>query len=268
MKKSLLWILLSIVVNNLSAQSYTAIYKYMYQPDSTKSDNKKDVKTVLNINKFGSHFATEANLRRDSIFNEVRSKKVSAYDMMDEMRMLNKISRFSFIVAKNYQSGETTMHESIVSTRFKYVETTPLDWQLKEESKLIMGYSCQKAEIAFGGRNYIAWYTTEIPFSDGPHLFHGLPGLIVSLEDTRDHHHFQMLSFTKNTTISTESEIPYQNENYRLTSKDRFLLAKRSYISNPDAFMEAAGFVVMSKDAPKANPWRDTSRNPIILNEY
>ena len=56
----------------------------------------------------------------------------------------------------------------------------------------------------------MAWFTSEIPISEGPWKFHGLPGLIVKLHDTKRHYEFELVSFKKNAeridiqAISTE----------------------------------------------------------------
>ncbi|RXM57797.1 GLPGLI family protein [Chryseobacterium sp. CH1] len=41
---------------------------------------------------------------------------------------------------------------------------------------MIGKYKSQKAETNYGGRNWIAWFTTELPFADGPLYFNGLFG--------------------------------------------------------------------------------------------
>lgn len=72
-----------------------------------------------------------------------------------------------------------------------------LDWVLREEFKNISGYYCQKATVLFRGRNYDAWFTTEIPLPYGPWKLGGLPGLILEVYDDR-----KEISFTaENITI-------------------------------------------------------------------
>ena len=58
------------------------------------------------------------------------------------------------------------------------------DWQLYDTTREIGSFLCKRATIDFGGRAYEVWYTLDIPTNIGPYKFHGLPGAIVSLEDS------------------------------------------------------------------------------------
>lgn len=55
-------------------------------------------------------------------------------------------------------------------------------WQLTNDFKEILGYQCQKAKMNYRGRDYTAYFTTEIPFKNGPWKFSGLPGLILEVK--------------------------------------------------------------------------------------
>lgn len=48
----------------------------------------------------------------------------------------------------------------------------------------------KKAATNYGGRFWTAWFTTALPFQDGPYIFKNLPGLIVELEDRTKSHHY------------------------------------------------------------------------------
>jgi GLPGLI family protein len=64
--------------------------------------------------------------------------------------------------------------------------TEPLNilrWVIEDDFKDIGNFSCQKASTWFRGRNYIAWFTHEIPVTFGPWKLNGLPGLIVYAYD-------------------------------------------------------------------------------------
>ena len=77
------------------------------------------------------------------------------------------------------------------------------DWELTGETKNIGNYTCYKAvfekeeesieikmidgevkeEKGIKKRTIIAWYTTDIPISNGPKNYGGLPGLILEVND-------------------------------------------------------------------------------------
>jgi len=57
-----------------------------------------------------------------------------------------------------------------------------IDWKLEDGKKEILGYQCQKATTEFGGRQYEAYFTTEISIPNGPWRFQGLPGLILEVK--------------------------------------------------------------------------------------
>jgi GLPGLI family protein len=55
-------------------------------------------------------------------------------------------------------------------------------WQLIDETETVIGYACKKAVTKHYGNEIIAWFTDEIPISDGPFVYCGLPGLILKVE--------------------------------------------------------------------------------------
>lgn len=56
-------------------------------------------------------------------------------------------------------------------------------WNITDETKEIGSFQSTKATTTFRGRNYTAWFTTEVSVSSGPWKFHGLPGLILEIYD-------------------------------------------------------------------------------------
>ncbi|MBN2610094.1 MAG: GLPGLI family protein [Bacteroidales bacterium] len=71
------------------------------------------------------------------------------------------------------------------TTYKKYIVSEPItiEWKLVNETKQIDKYLCNKAITKFRGREYIVWYSKDIPVSIGPWKFHRLPGLIVEVID-------------------------------------------------------------------------------------
>lgn len=98
-----------------------------------------------------------------------------------------------------YKDLKTGDVESVSSVgKNQYITTIPKsfsDWKLEDESKEFGNYTVHKATTRYSGRDYVAWFTLEIPIPDGPYVFSGLPGLIVELYDTQNHFHFKLGSF-------------------------------------------------------------------------
>lgn len=64
-------------------------------------------------------------------------------------------------------------------------------WQLQQDTLTICGQLCQKATCTFRGRNFEAWFAPDIPISQGPWAFGGLPGLILKVQDTEQLYTFE-----------------------------------------------------------------------------
>lgn len=59
-------------------------------------------------------------------------------------------------------------------------DTLPsLQWKLVNEYKQISRFKAQKATCLYGGRVIDAWFTPQIPVSNGPYRLYGLPGMIL-----------------------------------------------------------------------------------------
>ena len=69
----------------------------------------------------------------------------------------------------------------IVEEKIKKVK-----WNIVEEFKTISGFKAQKAIGLFRGRQYVAWFTNEIPIKYGPWKLNGLPGLILNVTDDKN----------------------------------------------------------------------------------
>ena len=97
---------------------------------------------------------------------------------------------------KNYPDGKfNTFAPTPIRIEENYQKQA---WTIVADStKTILGYSCQLATCHFQGREYKAWYTTEIPYQEGPWKFNGLPGLITEVYDTKNHYHFTLVSVKK-----------------------------------------------------------------------
>ncbi|MBL4939384.1 MAG: GLPGLI family protein [Lutibacter sp.] len=71
------------------------------------------------------------------------------------------------------------------------------EWVLEERSKTILNFKCNSAKMKFRNKEYVAYYTTEIPFNGGPWKYNGLPGLILELKSLDNKINFRALSIKR-----------------------------------------------------------------------
>jgi GLPGLI family protein len=78
-----------------------------------------------------------------------------------------------------------TMPQWMWNDNCYYEENIDLQqWEILEDTLTVCENLCQKATCTFRGRKYVAWFTMNIPISNGPWKFGGLPGLILKIYDT------------------------------------------------------------------------------------
>lgn len=116
------------------------------------------------------------------------------------------------------------------------VELPAIKWKIEKETRQIDKYTCQKATGMLGGRNYTAWFTTELPFHNGPWKLNGLPGLILEAKDDKDE-----VSFTFKELVKGEPEerIEAQPKRTVLVDEKAYLKAKKIFDEDPSASMAA-----------------------------
>lgn len=135
-------------------------------------------------------------------------------------------------VLKNRLTGKIQVKKRVDGTVFCYEENKPsLNWKILNNRKVIANYSCQNATAEFRGREYEAWFTTEVPFSDGPYKFGGLPGLIIEIQDSERHYVFKCIGIKKSTSV-----LPIKSQNFPYTQTTReklqnFLIKKYNNIT-------------------------------------
>ncbi len=92
---------------------------------------------------------------------------------------------------------------------FAIEENAPsIDWSIGEETRLINGLTCQKATGRFKGRNYEAWFCSQLPYNNGPWKLGGLPGLIIEAYDTKKEVIFSLTSMDNSPNSQTTVDVP------------------------------------------------------------
>ena len=134
---------------------------------------------------------------------------------------------------KNNKKKIINVLDNISTNWFIYEEELlPQNWEILDSTKIISNLQCQKAICDYRGRNFEAWFTSEIPISEGPWKFCGLPGLIISLNDTKRHYEFELTEFKKINekvniqVLSTLKITPTSKIKLTKTERKKFLAMK------------------------------------------
>lgn len=229
-------IALVLFIQQVSAQTNRFVYQITMKPDA---ENKADIKTenaYLDISQDKSVFYSENRIKRDSImqkaFQSGGGRGSINRDQMEGLR-----SNINYSVEKDKTNQKTYFKDRIGRDIYSYEEDRPLNWHISSETRKIGEYKVQKAETDFAGRKWTAWFTTDLPYQDGPYKFGGLPGLIVKVEDDKGDYSFDLM---KNYKIA---ELPVLNQfgNTLKVKRSDFLKQQEKFKTDPMSFMAQGG---------------------------
>lgn len=236
----------------LGNETMEFVYDYRCCIDTTESleENFISENMLLQIGKDGlSKFSSYKNLAIDSIILRSSSEQLlkAAKD--------GSLNNGEFMtIFKNYPVGKLTHTEKICQDWFLYEEDIPsMDWELTDSVVNVLGYECQSAKCNFRGREWYAFYSEDIPLSEGPWKLHGLPGLIMKASDSTGEYSFECVGIkSKADRPITIYKVPFN----KVKRKD-YYDAKHRYDINPYAYAEAtAGFHINVVDEA-GNPCLD-----------
>ncbi|MEJ5051063.1 GLPGLI family protein [Chryseobacterium culicis] len=229
-------IALALFIQNVSAQTNRFVYQVTMKPDA---ENKTDIKTenaYLDISPEKSVFYSENRIKRDSIMQKAfqggGGRGSINRDQMEGLR-----TNINYSVEKDKTNQKTYFKDRIGRDLYSYEEDRPLNWKIESETRKIGEYKVQKAETDFGGRKWTAWFTTDLPYQDGPYKFGGLPGLIVKVEDDKGDYSFDLM---KNYKIA---EFPTLNQfgNTLKVKRGDYLKQQQKFKTDPMSFMNQSG---------------------------
>lgn len=127
-------------------------------------------------------------------------------------------------VFRNVTDGETMVYQNVAGEYCSYTEPTETPvWELRPDTKTIMGYPCQLAACNFRGRIWEAWFTTEIPVNEGPWKLFGLPGLILEASDTKRHYSYKVAGMVTGNLLPVGIRIYIRIKPRKMKSRDEYL---------------------------------------------
>ncbi|WP_228446492.1 GLPGLI family protein [Chryseobacterium sp. 3008163] len=213
------------------AQTNRFVYQVTSKPDV---NNKTDIKTenaYLDISAEKSMFYSENRIKRDSVMKANFQSGGARGFNREQMEGLR--TNINYSIEKDKKNQKTLYKDRLGRDQYSYEEDRPLNWKILSETTKIGEYKVQKAETEFGGRKWTAWFTTDLPYQDGPYKFSGLPGLVVKAEDANGDYSFDLM---KNYKIADFPEMTTFGNVIKVKRTD-YVKQQEKFKTDPMSFM-------------------------------
>ncbi|SUX45710.1 GLPGLI family protein [Chryseobacterium indoltheticum] len=236
---------LSKAQNNVGGATTNIVCRYQVQflKDTLNVESKTNEIMALQIGGNISLYKSEQKRKTDSLRHEsIKNSMQNAQDKKSVVIDFSKISKVN-LVHEVYKNGDDlVIFDNIIKDQYFYPANKKIDWKINVETKQIAGYTCQKATGQYNNRFYTAWFTKEIPISEGPYTFKGLPGLILEVYDTNKYFFISLISIQR-----LNEEIIPMNRAIKTTYND-FKKKRREVNDNPIAELQKLSNNPISKE--------------------
>jgi GLPGLI family protein len=149
----------------------------------------------------------------------------------------NSISLTEKSTYKNYDTNLSVIKTTINNTTYLINEQlNKKKWEITKEYKKIGKYNCKKAISKNENGAVVAYFTDEIPLSEGPSIYGDLPGLIIYLEAADRNYKAVKIEFANNIIVeSFQKGIKINRKEYEklvVQYKDKKVVEEKLEIRN------------------------------------
>lgn len=154
----------------------------------------------------------------------------------------------SSIITHKAGTADYEEYDILENVVLKLTSQSNQSWKLSGEKKNLKDLRLQKATARWGGRNWIAWFAADIPFQEGPHKFHGLPGLIVELYDDNENYKFELVKTQKLAKTYENQYISYMIAESVAVDKTEYVATKLKYYASPINYLRNSAGATRSSE--------------------
>lgn len=239
-------------------------YLLQYKPNTLAKDYIVKELFSLQVSDSRAFFISENKLKFDSLFMAKYNVDKGHIDLTNI-----PVSKSNFLIIQTNENYQ--YYEPVGMTLLSYNSPVINNWKLINETKIINSIACKKADVRYKGRDWIAWYSTDIPLPYGPNKFSGLPGLIVKITDKTGDYDFELVKSVPNLNLKGKvvnvTRRHYQNA--KLVTKKELVQARTSFKENVKFQMESMGTVFSQdqKERQRINEKDQKGYNPIELED-
>lgn len=246
---------------------FTAKYEMTFIHDTVKPKSRQEETMMLKVGKTVSQFYSYSKYMADSLVNDAIEKGTVNETFQDIIKQFQP--KITYEIYKNFPTGKVMTLDRLAMSSFRCEEENERPvWQIQPDTMTINTYPCQKATCSFKGRDYDAWFTTEIPVSEGPWKLYGLPGLIIKAADTEGHYTFECTGILQ---AHPEGNIMYGGKDYEPINRKNLNKLYERFSSDPVGFIKSMApnvtITIKGEDGQTAKDPKNMPYNPIELEE-
>lgn len=220
---------------HLDSTQQVIYYEYkVVKEDLNNKISTKTNKVLLQIGSRYSKFTDLSKIQNDSLVEkETQTKNYLTDKKLNEGVDFLYRRNLKKEIFKNLQANQLIIRSRFELGYFEYEMKIPdFSWEIQSEKKEILGYTVQKADLEYAGRNWTAWYAEEIPIPSGPYIFEGLPGLILEMYDKEEIFHFTAIAIeNKKKEIYKKIE-----DDITKTNREEYFQLEKRFHENPNAY--------------------------------
>lgn len=239
----------------VSAQTNRFIYDVEYRKDSASTSTTKENYHLDIDAKEVKYYPRDFFVGDSLVANNIEIPKGQQFNT-------------SSILSHKNGSNQYEAYDMLENIVLKLSSEENQNWKLTGENKKLKNLNLQKATTTWGGRNWTAWFTTDIPFQEGPYKFHGLPGLITELYDDKSNYRFELVKMQKIPTTYSNQFMSYAQQTAVPVDEAKYNATKLNYYDAPvNALRNNRGATKSTEEFFLNDGTRVTAQNMREVNE-
>lgn len=170
--------LLYFTYSSINAQEKELVVTYNYEREQL-SYGAKDTTEIIK-NDFPDY---PVNVYSFGTISIRETAPTVSHKSSKDLSILSTDTTYNYIKL-DYTNGTLLEPVYKYGSGYSFLLKEPLnlfEWEISRDTKAMFGYSCIKATCKFRGREYVAYFTRELPFKAAPWKFHGLPGVVLEV---------------------------------------------------------------------------------------
>jgi GLPGLI family protein len=239
MKKTLLGLLTAVLFSSVHAQinepAFASVkYRFTHVTDTMHRNEPYTETMMLLLGKQSSAYQSYDKILRDSILNKQVEEQLRAgsRNLVIGSPGMKQVSRE--VIYKDMSTGKISKLENLMGNYLIETPAEQINWTIEPDTRNFNDLVCQKATARFKGRNYTAWFCSQLPYSNGPWKLGGLPGLILEAYDDQKEVVFAFESFEDVSQRQMAIKTP---SNTTKATQAEFTQLQAAYKKDPQGFM-------------------------------